>query len=386
MPRISAVNAVSWLEKLIAFDTTSTKSNLALIETIADYLDKLGFALRLTKSPHEPKANLLASLLVADADSGMVLSGHTDTVPVVDQHWDTNPYQAKVIDDKVFGRGACDMKGFLAVLLAIAPQLTKSSLKQSLHFAFSFNEEIGCDGAPLLIQDMQTLGMRATACIVGEPTNMQPVIAHKGIQSFQCDFHGKAAHSSLTSAGCNAIYYASDFVQYIRDYAQQLQLQKLDNDFDIPYTTMSLNQIQGGSANNVIPGHCEVNFEFRNLPQDDPQVIENNIRKFIGQQLIPKIQKEHGEANIHLQKLASIPAFSTLENNAFYRQVQQILGVTEIHKVGFATEAGLFQQAGLATIVCGPGSIKQAHGANEYVTIEQLELCEKFLLQLVCNM
>ncbi|MBA3660134.1 MAG: acetylornithine deacetylase [Gammaproteobacteria bacterium] len=380
------MNKLTWLTKLIAFDTTSSKSNLDLIDCLADYLQALGFEILLTYHPKEAKANLLASLPgeLGIKQGGLILSGHTDVVPVTSQPWSTLPFLATQIDNSIYGRGACDMKGFLAVILALAKQVAAMKLKHPLHLAFSFNEEVGCDGVPLLIEEMKAHGIAPAVCIVGEPTSMRPVLAHKGIQSYRCQLKGVAVHSSLTLLGCNAIYYAAEVIQFIHDKAKWFEKEGThDMLFDVPFSTLSVNQIQGGIANNIVPSDCELTFDFRNLPEDQPELFQQELEKFIAKDLMPRMQKDHATAKIELEKLASVPAFAIEEQSAFYQQVCRILGTTVVSKVGFATEAGLFQQANIETVVCGPGSIEQAHRPDEFIRIEQLDACEKFLTTLI---
>lgn len=374
-----------WLAKLIAFDTTSRHSNLALIECIQDWFNQHGMVSRLIKDPHEPKANLLGTLPARDGSlkSGLVLSGHTDVVPVDGQAWDTNPFEAVKKGDKIFGRGTCDMKGFLAVALALVPAFKALSLAYPVHFAFSYDEELGCRGAPLMISDLVQADIRPTACIVGEPTNMHPVIAHKGIQVFKVKLTGLAAHSSLTPKGCNAIEYAAQLICFIRQLANRLQNNPLDALFDVPFTSISTNMIRGGIAHNIIPAECEFDFEFRHLPQVEAREIIQTIETYIQQELLPAMRQEHPAANIEMINIAAAPSFESLNMSHIHQLSHRLCNAQDNRKVAYATEAGLFQRENIPTIVCGPGSIEQAHKANEFVTVDQLEQCETFLRTLV---
>lgn len=244
------MNTLDWLTKLIAFDTTSRNSNLSLIETIANALNDYHIDSILIHDDKGLKANLLASIpdRHGQLHGGLILSAHTDVVPVDGQAWDSNPFQATIKDEKIYGRGACDMKGFIAVVMSLVPQLKALNLDFPIHFAFSYDEEVGCIGAPRLIEKMMKLNYKPKACIVGEPTSMQPVIGHKGIQCYRCQIHGVAAHSSLTPQGCNAIEHAASFIAYLRNMAHQFKLQgHHDASYDVPYTTISTNLIQGES-------------------------------------------------------------------------------------------------------------------------------------------
>lgn len=376
------MTSIEWLSHLIAFDTTSRHSNLKLIDFIEIWLKKQHITSHLTYDAKKEKANLFATLPAQNGsvNGGILLSGHTDVVPVDGQHWDTNPFEATIIDDKVYGRGACDMKGFLAVMLALIPQFQLSTRKFPIHFAFSYDEEVGCHGASVLISDLQQRGIKPSTCIVGEPTQMHPVVAHKGISVFRCRIQGIAAHSSLTPEGCNAIEYAAKLISYIRALADQFHQQgPFDLHFDVPFTSISTNLIQGGIASNIIPDTCEFTYEFRHLPQIKPSEIQNKIEKFVQEELLPTMQREHHTAHIKIEKVGAVPSFESSETAAITKLIRKITEEKKIFKVAYATEAGLFQAADIPTIVCGPGSIEQAHRANEFVTIDQLSQCEIFL-------
>lgn len=380
------MNTLDWLSRLVAFDTTSRHSNLELITALQDWFKQHNIPVRLTQDPSEPKANLVATLPAHDGTvtGGILLSGHTDVVPVDGQHWYTDPFEAVQIDDRVYGRGTCDMKGFLAVMLALVPEFQQQKLSQPVHFAFSYDEEIGCRGAPFLIADLQQAGIQPKACIVGEPTLMRPVIGHKGIQVFRCRVQGRAAHSSLTPEGCNAIEYAAKLMSYIRNLSEQIRRDgPFDKHYDVPFTSVSINRIEGGTANNIIPEHCEFIFEFRHLPGVKPETIFDTIKAHVDNELLPLMQREHAQAVIEFDRLGTAPSFEAEESSALYQLARQLSGENDIVKVAYATEAGLFQRANMSSIICGPGSIEQAHRPNEYVTVAQLKQCEAFLKKMV---
>jgi len=380
------MNAIEWLSRLVAFDTTSSNSNLNLIDTVDDWFGRHKMKTRITRDPHEPKANLFATLPARDGrtDGGIILSGHTDVVPVAGQQWDADPFTATRVKDKIFGRGTCDMKGFLAVVLSLVPEFQKMGLDRPVYFAFSYDEETGCIGAPMLIADMQKAGIQPAACIVGEPTEMRPVVAHKGIQVFRCRVHGHAAHSSLTTQGCNAIEHAAQLVTRLRAMADEFsQNGPFDQHYDVPFTTVSTNLINGGNASNTIPALCEVVFEFRHLPDVKPASIIARINDYVNQQLLPAMQREKSATTIEIENIADVPSFACSESSAITQLVRTVSGVKDIYKVAYATEAGQFEQAHIPTIVCGPGSIEQAHRANEYVEVEQLAKCGEFLRAIV---
>ncbi len=382
-------SSLEWLAKLVSFDSTSRNSNLDLIAEIQGCFDAQGLKTRLTQDASGKKANIFATLPAADGSTqgGIVLSGHTDVVPVDGQQWETDPFCATTKGERIYGRGTSDMKGFIAVALALLPEFKNLKLAKPLHFAFSYDEEVGCHGAAVMIADLVQNGIKPDGCIVGEPTELHPVIAHKGIHLFRCRAQGKAAHSSLTAQGCNAIEYAARLICHLRDWADQIKQQgPFDHDYDVPFTTLSTNTIQGGNAYNTIPSFCEFFFEFRNLPTVDPQWILKPIQTYLTQDLLPKMRQEYPEASLEVDAIAGVPAFEAGAQTPLTQLLRQLRRDDKVFKVGYATEAGLFQQAGIPTILCGPGSIEQAHRANEYIAIEQLSLCEAVLRDLARSM
>lgn len=380
------MQVLDWLARLIEIDTTSRNSNLKIIDLMAGWLKERDISVRLSLDEQEAKANLLATIpgTQSATEGGLVLSGHTDTVPVDGQAWDTNPYEAVIKGNQVYGRGTCDMKGFLAVCLSLVEEWQSQKLPFPINLAFSYDEETGCRGASVLLDDLHKAGLKPFGCIVGEPSSMKPVVAHKGIQVFKCTLTGLAAHSSLTSKGSNAIEYAAELISAIRAISDQIKINgPFDPHFDVPYTTLSTNSISGGIADNIIPAHCEFVFEFRHLPTLPPAEISLAIEGYIQEQLLPRMRLEYPGADIVLENMAIAPPFETAENSEFLKLIQLVKPSSDITKVAYATEAGFFQNAGISTIVCGPGSIEQAHRANEFVAISQLEDCQKFLREIV---
>lgn len=381
--------SLPWIKRLIEFDTTSFKSNLDLIETIRDYLLEAGITSTLTYEPTGTKANLFATLPAADGSTsgGIVLSGHTDVVPVAGQDWDSDPFQPTIRDGKLYGRGTCDMKSFIGVALALLPEMQAVRLKEPIHFAFSCDEEIGCVGAPYMLADLKERGVHANGCIVGEPTDMRVIVAHKGINAYKCGVHGHAAHSSLTPQGSNAIEYAARLICFIRDLADQSRAAgPFDDAFDVPFTTLQTGTIQGGIAINTIPALCEFGFEFRNLPGVDSEPIIRQIKEYAYDTLLPKMRREHADADIKFDLLATAPTLDASEQAAITQLVRALAQDTETRKVAYGTEAGLFQQLGIPSVVCGPGSIVQAHKANEFVELSQIALCESFIRKLIVEL
>lgn len=381
--------SLPWIEKLIRFDTTSFEPNLGLIETVRDHLEQQGLASTLTYEATGRKANLFATLPAADGatQGGIVLSGHTDTVPVKGQAWDSGPFDPVVRDGKLFGRGACDMKGFIGVVLTMLPEMKAARLREPIHFAFSCDEELGCTGAPYMLADLKARGIHANGCIVGEPTDMRVIVAHKGINAYRCRVHGHAAHSSLTPQGLNAIEYAARLICFIRDQADRFRADgPFDDAFDVPFTTLQTGLIQGGIALNTIPSQCEFSFEYRNLPGVDSAPIIERIKDYAANTLLPRMKGEHPGASIEFDLLAAAPTLDASEHAAITQLVRALTQDRGVRKVAYGTEAGLFEQMGVPSVICGPGNIEQAHKANEFVTLAQIEQCESFLRKLIRSM
>ncbi|HTJ93744.1 MAG TPA: acetylornithine deacetylase, partial [Pararobbsia sp.] len=303
--------SLDWIERLIAFNTVSRESNLGLIETVRDHLKSRGIDSTLTYDAGRNKANLFATLPAANGatQGGVVLSGHTDVVPIDGQDWDSDPFSPVVRDGKLFGRGSCDMKGYIGVVLTALPTLLEARLDKPIHFAFSYDEEIGCVGAPSMIEELQARGVRPDGCIVGEPTNMRPIVAHKSISSYRCCVRGHAAHSSLTPRGVNAIEYAARLICHIRDMADGLKREgPFDDAFDVPFSTSSVGTIQGGIAVNTVPALCEFVFEYRTLPAVDSSKIIEQIEAYAHDVLEPEMRKVVPHASIEFTRRSSSPA------------------------------------------------------------------------------
>jgi len=384
-------DSIDWLTRLIAFDTVSRHSNLALIDDVKAYCEQLGLTVDLTFNDAKNKANLFVTVPAGkDADEinhGLVLSGHTDVVPVDGQDWTSEPFTATIRGDKLYGRGACDMKGFIACALTLLPQAVKLSnagqLRRPLHLALSFDEEVGCLGAPLLLADLKARGITPDHCIVGEPTNMAMVVAHKGIAVYRCRVHGKSAHSSLTAQGVNAISYASRLIGYVDELAQEIS-HRSDNDglFDVPYSTLSVGTIQGGTATNIVPNLCEFTFDYRNLPHMTQDDILAPIAAKVAE-LSTQMQARAADTGIELLQEESVPAMTDNDSAELQALIIALTGDDTRHKVAYATEGGQFTNSGIPTIICGPGSIEQAHKADEYVALSEMARCDEFLQKLL---
>ncbi len=370
------------IDRLISFNTVSRDSNLGLIEWVRDYLQGLGATARLTHDATGKKANLFATL--GDSKKpGLILSGHTDVVPVDGQSWDTDPFVAVERDGKLYARGSADMKGFIGIILTQAPKfvaaLNANRLDAPLHYALSYDEEVGCLGVRGLIRDLEENGIRPAGCVVGEPTSMQPIIAHKGTHRFRCAVHGREAHSSYVTHGVNAIEYAARLVVYIRQLADRLaQIERRDYGFTVPYTTLSTGLIQGGIAANVVPKDCVFQFDMRTLPQASPEALYAEIRTY-AEALAKEMRTVDPESGIDLKWVSQTVGLAAAESDAIVQWAMKLSRNTTVGKVSYGTEAGLFQKMGVPTVICGPGDIAEAHRPNEFVALDQLAQCEIFM-------
>jgi acetylornithine deacetylase len=370
------------IDRLIAFNTVSRDSNLGLIEWVRDYLQGFGAKTRLTHDASGKKANLFATL--GDSKKpGLVLSGHTDVVPVDGQNWDTDPFAATERDGRLYARGSADMKGFIGIILAQAPKfiaaLNDNRLEAPLHYALSYDEEVGCLGVRGLIADLEEQGIRPAGCVVGEPTSMQPIIAHKGTHRFRCAVHGREAHSSYVTHGVNAIEYAARLVVFIRQLADRLaQLEQRDYGFTVPYSTLSTGLIQGGIAANVVPKDCVFQFDMRTLPQAKPDALYQEIHRY-AEVLAAEMRGIDASAGIDLQWVSQTVGLAAAESDAIVQWAMQLSRNPTVGKVSYGTEAGLFQKMGVPTVICGPGDIAEAHRPNEFVALDQLAQCETFM-------
>ncbi len=371
---------LDWARRLVRMDTRSDRSNLALIECIADHT--LQVPLRLTYDDERRKANLFATLGPSTA-GGLVLSGHTDTVPWDGQDWTLDPLGAELRDERLYGRGSADMKGWIGLVVAQARAWLEADLPHPIHFAFSYDEEVGGFGALNLVADLREAGIAPAMCVVGEPTSMVPALAHKGVHRWRCRVHGKAAHSSLTPLSVNAVEAAARLVATIADLADELRDHGARHEgFDVPYTTAAVCRFEGGVADNIVPELARVHYEFRDLPGLPPGADADALQARVEQRaraLEPAMQAVDPASGFRFERFASMPAFSSAPEEPAVRLAQRLAASRQTTLVAFGTEAGLFQRAGMSTVVCGPGSIGQAHQADEYVSLEQLARAEAFL-------
>ena len=377
-PSQPGASTLALVQTLVRMNTVSANPNLELIDFIRSALQDIGVACRLTYNAERTKANLFATL-GEGKPAGIILSGHTDTVPWDGQDWTHDPLGAQVLDGRLYGRGSADMKGFIAVALAHARQFLESEMPFAVHLAFSYDEEVGCFGVRELIADLRDAGIRPLACIVGEPTSMVPAIAHKGVYRYRCCVRGKEAHSSLTPQSVNAIEMAARLVGRVRDMAEEFERSEVRYPgFDVPFSTASVGQFHGGIADNVVPRDAEFRYEFRDLPTADARAMQAQVLAH-ARALEPAMRKVAPDTGFSFETICEVPSFLGSADDAVTRLAQRLAGEAGTTQVAFGTEAGLFKGAGIPTVVCGPGSINQAHQPDEFVSLEQLARCEAFM-------
>ena len=376
--------SIELIEKLISFDTTSRESNLEIISFIQDYLNDLGIDSQLVHNEEGTKANLYATVGDANA-SGVMLSGHTDVVPIDGQEWDTDPFKVTRKGNRLYGRGTSDMKSFVAITLAQLPKFQARGLKTPIHLAFSYDEEVGCIGVRRLIKIIKDMPVKPAMCIVGEPTSMQVITGHKGKRSYRVHVRGLEAHSSLAPHGVNAIEYASRLIAFLSDLAARIADKgPHDELYDVPHTTVHTGTIQGGTQLNIVPKDCVFEYEFRYVDQQDPQALEDKIRAFARDELAPQMHAISSDTGINIELVNDMPGLEMDVDAEVVTFVKALAERNDHAKVAFGTEAGLFhQRANIPTVVCGPGSIDQAHKPNEFIEMEQIDACEAFLDRLM---
>jgi len=370
------------LAALIGFDTTSRHSNLALLDWVQNYLQGFGVDSKLFFNEERTKANLY-TCIGPDIPGGVMLSGHTDVVPVDGQDWTVDPFSMSEKEGKLYGRGAADMKGFIASVLAGVPQFVTAALQKPIHIALSYDEELGCLGVPSLVRALAQRENKPALCIVGEPTELKPVVGHKGKLAMRCAVHGAPCHSAYAPQGVNAIEYAAQLIVKLREIGDSLAHASHDNRFDPPYSTIQTGVISGGSALNIVPKYCQFDFEMRHLPQDDPQKMVDTIQAFAQEQLVPRMRLVHSGSDIAFTEISCYPGLWSDSENPAVQLICQLTGYNHVTTVPFGSEGGLFDAIGIATVVCGPGSMEQGHKADEFVTMEQLAACDALLLELM---
>jgi acetylornithine deacetylase len=371
------------LAQLVRFDTTSRESNLALIDFVRTYLQGHGVACELVFNEHKNKANLLATIGPADVP-GIVLSGHTDGVPVDGQRWSVAPFDLTEKDGKLYGRGTADMKGYIACVLACVPALVRASLRMPVHIALSYDEEVGCLGVRSLIERFHAQPVKPLLCVIGEPTELKPVLGHKGKLAVRCDVQGAACHSAYAPSGVNAIEYAACLIRELVRLGEELKAPQHQNAaFDPPFATVQTGVMSGGKALNIVPQQCSFDFEVRSLPTQDPWQVAHQLRLYAEQTLLPAMQAVSAQCAIGFSELSSYPGLATSSQSQAAEWVAQFCGSQDFGTVAFGSEGGLFDQAGIPTVVCGPGSMEQGHKADEFISLQQLDACDRMLERVV---
>ena len=374
-------NSVRILKDLIAFKTISGQDNSSLIDYCDEILKKLGATSFRTYDNEKKRVNLFATLKTKNSKTKkpIILSGHTDVVPV-SKGWSTDPFTAMVKGDKLYGRGACDMKGFIACALAYAPIYSKSNLDRDIHFSFTFDEETACQGAPILIEELKKRDIKNGICIIGEPTNMKIIDAHKGCYEYTTYFKGLAGHSSAPHKGVSAVEYASKYVNKLIELREKLKSRApKDSIFDPPYSTLSIGGVFGGIAHNVIADKCHVNWETRPVVKEDGVFLNQEIDKYANEVLLPEMKKVFSNASIEKDIIGEIVGFDRVNKSEACELISSLTGDNSRQVVSFGTEAGLFQEIGISTVVCGPGSIDQAHKIDEFIILDELKKCLNLL-------
>ena len=383
---MSEKNSIEILKKLVSFDTTSFKSNLDLIKFIENYLNDLNIKSELIYDETKNKANLFTTI-GPNLQGGIVLSGHTDVVPITKQNWTSDPFILTERDDKLFGRGSSDMKGFIAIVLSRVSAMVEKKLKKPIHLAFSYDEEIGCVGVHSLLDLIKKKSINPEFCIVGEPTSMEMVIGHKGKHAYDVKVDGLSCHSGQAPNGVNAINYASKLINYIEEINKEKSIKgPFDNEYEIPYSTLHTGLIKGGTILNIVPNLCQFEFEIRHLAEDDPLEIIQRIKQYTEELLIKEMHNISSTTNIEINEKINYPGLNISESIPPVKQVKELLGKSSHKKVVFGTEGGLFKrELNLPTIICGPGSIDQAHKPDEFISIQQIEKGGTFIDKLINN-
>ena len=374
-------NSVKILTDLISFKTISGEDNTALIDYCDNILKKLGATSFRTYDEEKKRVNLFATFKAKSLNNKkpIILSGHTDVVPV-SKGWSSDPFTATIRENKLYGRGSCDMKGFIACTLAYAPIYSKTNLDRDIHFSFTFDEETACIGAPILIEELKKRNIKDGICIVGEPTNMKIIDAHKGCYEYTTYFRGLAGHSSIPNKGVNAVEYATRYVNKLMELRERLKERKPeDSIFDPPYSTLSIGGIFGGIAHNVIADKCHVNWETRPVVKEDGVFLNQEIDKYANEVLLPDMKKIFPNASIEKNIIGEIIGFDRKSKSDACELISSLTGDNSRQVVSFGTEAGLFQEIGISTVVCGPGSIEQAHKIDEFIILDELKKCLKLL-------
>lgn len=379
---MSEMSSRELLEQLIGFATVSRDPNLALIEFVRQYLADLGVKAELFHNAERTKASLFATIGPTDR-GGIVLSGHTDVVPVDGQAWTVDPFRLVEKDGRLYGRGTADMKGYIASVLAAVPAYRKLKLELPVHLAFSYDEEVGCLGVRPMLAELQKRAHKPRLCLIGEPTELKPVLGHKGKLAMRCHVKGAACHSAYAPLGVNAIQYAARLINRLEEIGDELaQPAHHDARFDPPFSTVQAGVIKGGRALNIVPAECEFDFEVRAVPGFDADLVADKLQSYAQSELLPKMRAVQADTDIRLQALNAYPGLATSPDSEAAQLLALLSGSNAFGTVAFGTEGGLFTQAGIPTVVCGPGSMDQGHKPDEFITVEQLNRCDAMLARL----
>jgi acetylornithine deacetylase len=370
------------LARLVAYDTTSRNSNLPLMAFVRDYLDQHGVPYRVSTDTTGQKANIHA-IIGPPTSGGVALSGHVDTVPVDGQAWSTDPFTLRRADGRLYARGSADMKGFVSACLAAVPDLKARDLARPLHLFISYDEEVGCQGAQRLLEDLDESGLKPALCVVGEPSGMQPILAHKGKLNLRVVVRGLPGHSSEPGKGVNAIQAAGEAIAYVAAEARRLAKEgPFEDGFDPPHTTIHVGTIKGGTILNIIPERCEFIMEWRNIPGDAATQHVERMRIFVAQNIEPAMHAVSGKTGFDFEVITQMPGLSLSTDHELTAIVKQLTGSNSTGKVSYGTEGGYYQGAGIPTIICGPGHIAQAHQPDEWIAQDQLDACDLFIRRL----
>ncbi len=377
---------VELLDRLVSFDTTSRNSNLPLIGFVRDYLDAHRVPYRVSLDETGQKANIHA-IVGPQAAGGIALSGHVDTVPVDGQAWSSDPFTLRRDNGLLYARGSCDMKGFVASCLAAVPDFLARKPTRPLHLFISYDEEVGCWGAQRLIRDLDESGLKPGLCVVGEPSGMKPILAHKGKLNLKVSVRGKPGHSSEPAKGVNAIQAAAEAVAWVAAEARRFPVEgPFEDGFDPPHTTIHVGTMQGGTILNIIPEHAEFIMEWRQIPGDDPLLHVERLRAFVAANIEPAMKAVDPATGFSYEIMVEMPGMSLAADHDLTAVVKQLTGSNSTGKVSYGTEGGFYQEAGIPTIICGPGHIAQAHQPDEFVAQSELDACDAFIRRLVDRM
>ncbi len=377
-------DSVALLKTLVGFDTTSRESNLQLIDFVRSYLESFDVPCELIYNDERSKANLFATIGPAD-QPGIVLSGHTDVVPVDGQPWTLPPFELSEHDGKLYGRGTADMKGYIACVLALVPALIEAPLRLPVHIALSYDEEVGCIGVRSLLKVLEQRPVKPLLCIIGEPTELKPVLGHKGKLAMRCDVQGHACHSAYAPLGVNAIECAAELIGELGRIGRQLKDEHFDPRFDPPYSTVQTGVINGGKALNIVPADCRFDFEIRALPSQDPALVAQQLKAYAEQQMLPRMRAVSEQSDIRFSELSAYPGLATDARSQAAQLIATFCGSDDFGTVAFGTEGGLFDAVGIPTVVCGPGSMDQGHKPDEFVSVDQLTACDEMLHRMLAS-